>query len=129
MMRCHPCRRALTGPLGLCRLNREVAKLDSFKKNLIQHLQEDDEVVGHACRAGGGAVAYCVAMGTGEGMELRLRMCPCCAAQQDGHGGPVLRAVSGGRAEQRTQVRRGSIGRAHHHDVPSAPFRCVWRCV
>lgn len=26
------------------KLNREVAKLESFKKSLLQHLQEDDEV-------------------------------------------------------------------------------------
>lgn len=26
------------------KLNREVAKLEAFKKNLLQHLQDDDEV-------------------------------------------------------------------------------------
>lgn len=26
------------------KFNREVAKLESFKKSLLQHLQEDDEV-------------------------------------------------------------------------------------
>ncbi len=29
------------------KLNREVAKLEAFKKNLLQHLQDDDEVGGH----------------------------------------------------------------------------------
>ena len=28
------------------KLNREVAKLEAFKKNLLQHLQDDDEVRG-----------------------------------------------------------------------------------
>ena len=31
------------------KLNREVAKLESFKKSLLQHLQEDDEVTVCIC--------------------------------------------------------------------------------